>query len=53
MLGLASIGEALQGFGDRYTKDMVQQFLELVPVESNQFPAQYCSDMLTGKLKDD
>jgi len=48
-----SIGEALQGFGDRYTKDQVAQFLELVPVEDNRFPAQYCSDMLTGKLKDD
>jgi len=31
----------------------VKQFYELVPLEDGKLPAKYCSDMLTGKLKDD
>jgi len=41
------------GFGERYTAKDVAAFFEAVPVEDNKFPAKYCSDMITGKLKDD
>jgi len=43
----------LTGFGDRYTKADVNHFFEIVPVENGKFPAKYCSDMLTGKLKEE
>jgi len=43
--------EVLMQFGERYTKADVEAFYELMPVEGNKFPAVYCSDMLTGKLK--
>jgi len=41
------------GFGERYTAKDMAAFFEAVPVEDNKFPAKYCSDMITGKLKDD
>jgi len=31
----------------------VDQFFKIVPVEDKKFPAKYCSDMLTGKLKEE
>lgn len=48
-----SIKTALQMFGERYTDADVKNFFGLVPVEDGKFPAQYCTDMLTGKLRDD
>jgi len=41
------------GFGERYTAKDIANFFEAVPIEDNKFPAKYCSDMITGKLKDD
>lgn len=43
---------ALMSFGERYTKQECDQFIKIVPVEDKKFPAKYCSDMLTGKLKE-
>jgi len=48
-----SIKEPLMTFGDKYKEKDVANFFELVPVEGGKFPAQYCCDMLTGKLKDE
>jgi len=49
----SSIKTALLTFGERYTEAEVKHFFEVVPVEDGKFPAQYCSDMLTGKLKEE
>lgn len=40
-------------YGDRYTEADMKNFFDLVNIENGKFPAKYCSDMLTGKLKDD
>merc|ERR1719452_309644 len=48
-----SIKTAVINFGERYTKQEVDQFFKIVPVEDKKFPAKYCSDMLTGKLKEE
>jgi len=47
-----NIKTALLTFGERYTEQDVKNFFDIVPVENGKFPAQYCADMLTGKLKD-
>jgi len=48
-----SIKTALLTFGEKYTEADVQQFFDIVPIEDGKFPAKHCSDMLTGKLKED
>jgi len=48
-----SIKGPLMGFGERYTKKDIDAFFECVPIEDNKFPAKYCADMITGKLKED
>jgi len=48
-----SIKTALLTFGEKYTAADVQQFFDIVPIEDGKFPAKHCSDMLTGKLKDE
>jgi len=53
MIDCDNIKGALMGFGEQYTAKDVAAFFEAVPVEDNKFPAKYCSDMITGKLKDD
>lgn len=40
-------------FGEKYTEADVKHFFDLVTIEDGKFDAQYVSDMLTGKLKDD
>jgi len=52
-LHTSSIKGPLMGFGERYTKKDVDAFFECVPIENNKFPAKYCADMITGKLKED
>jgi len=48
-----SIKGPLMGFGERYTKKDIDAFFECVPIENNKFPAKYCADMITGKLKEE
>lgn len=48
-----SMKTALTTFGERYTEADVKNFFDLVPLEDGKFPAKYCSDMLTGKLKEE
>jgi len=43
----------LMGFGEKYTDKDVKNFFDVVPIEEGKFPAKYCSDMLTGKLKEE
>jgi len=45
--------QTLMQFGERYTKADVDAFFEIVPIEDNKFPAKHCSDLLTGKLKEE
>jgi len=53
MIDCDNIKGPLMGFGERYTKKDVDAFFECVPIENNKFPAKYCADMITGKLKED
>ena len=48
-----SMKSALTGFGEKYTEGDVKNFFDLIQIEDGKFSAKYCSDMLTGKLKDD
>merc|ERR1711970_561995 len=48
-----SIKTALMTYGEKYTEADIKNFFGLVPIDDGKFPAKYCSDMLTGKLKDD
>jgi hypothetical protein len=48
-----SIKTALTTFGERYTEKDVENFFGLINVEEGKFDSKYCSDMLTGKLRDD
>merc|ERR1712183_502983 len=48
-----SFNTAVTTFGDKYTKEDLKNFYDVVPVESNSFKAKYCQDLLTGKLKTD
>merc|ERR1719341_1575766 len=47
-----SIKTALMTYGDKYTKQEVKNFFDLVPIENGKMPAKYCQDLLTGKLKE-
>jgi len=43
----------LMGYGEKYTDKDVKNFFDIVPIEDGKFPAKYCSDLLTGKLKEE
>jgi len=47
-----NIKTMLMGYGEKYTEKDVKNFFECVPIEDGKFPAKFCSDMLTGKLKE-
>jgi len=44
---------ALMTYGEKYTEKDISNFFEVVSPADGKFEAKYCSDLLTGKLKDD
>merc|ERR1712002_348427 len=48
-----NIKSVLMGYGERYTKQDIDNFFEAVPIEDNKFPAQYITDLLTGKIEEE
>merc|ERR1712002_1376169 len=43
----------LMTWGDKYSEKDVKTFFSMVPISDGKFPAKYCQDMLTGKLKEE
>merc|ERR1711942_75274 len=44
---------AITTFGEKYTAKDVKIFYDMMPVKDNKFPAQYITDLLTGKIEEE
>merc|ERR1711970_549833 len=48
-----NIKTALMTYGEKYSQKDIDNFFGMVPISGGKFPAKYCQDLLTGRIKDE